>query len=118
MDVAIVDTPWNGVWQSMKIAALAEAHYAQVAPHMYCGPVVGAANAQLAACSPNFLVLEGILEWGGFHAELLRRPPAWEDGYLHVPDEPGLGVELNAEVALAHPYEDGALHLSPADEPL
>ena len=62
--------------RAKKIAGLAEAHYAQIAPHLYCGPIVGAANIQLAACSPNFLVLEGILDWGGFHAELLRRRSA------------------------------------------
>ncbi len=108
----------GGILEGKKIAALAEAHYAQIAPHLYCGPVVGAANVQLAACSPNFLVLEGILDWGGFHADLLRRPIAWEDGYVIPPTEPGLGVELDEDVAAAHPYDGPELHLSPADVPL
>ena len=108
----------GGILEGKKIAALAEAHYAQIAPHLYCGPVVGAANIQLAACSANFLVLEGILDWGGFHAEILRRPIAWEDGYVIPPTEPGLGVELDEDVAAAHPYEGRELHLTPADEPL
>ena len=108
----------GGILEGKKIAALAEAHYAQIAPHLYCGPVVGAANIQLAACSPNFLVLEGILDWGGFHAEILRRPVAWEDGYVVPSTEPGLGVELDEEVAAAHPYEGRELHLSPAEAPL
>ena len=108
----------GGILEGKKIAALAEAHYAQVAPHLYCGPVVGAANIQLATCSPNFLVLEGILDWGGFHAEILRCPIAWEDGYVLPSTEPGLGVELDEQVALAHPYEGRELHLTPADEPL
>ena len=98
----------GGILEGKKIAALAEAHYAQIAPHLYCGPVVGAANIQLAACSPNFLVLEGILDWGGFHADILRRPIAWEDGYVVPSTEPGLGVELDEEVAAAHPYEGGS----------
>ena len=51
----------GGILEAKKIAAMAEAHYAQIAPHLYSGPVLGAANIQLAACSPNFLVLEGIL---------------------------------------------------------
>ena len=108
----------GGILEGKKIAALAEAHYAQIAPHLYCGPVVGAANIQLAACSANFLVLEGILDWGGFHAEILRRPVAWEDGYVVPSTEPGLGVELDEEVAAAHPYEGRELHLSPAETPL
>jgi galactonate dehydratase len=107
----------GGILEGKKIAALAEVHYAQIAPHLYCGPVVGAANIQLATCSPNFLVLEGILDWGGFHAEILRRPIAWEEGYVIPPTDPGLGVELDEEVALAHPYVGRELHLTPADEP-
>ncbi|HEY5873234.1 MAG TPA: enolase C-terminal domain-like protein, partial [Gaiellaceae bacterium] len=108
----------GGVLEAKKIAGMAEAHYAQIAPHLYCGPVVGAANIQLAACSPNFLVLEGIGRWDGFHAEILRRPIQWEDGYVIPPTEPGLGVELDEEVALGHPYGGGDLHLTPADEPV
>lgn len=108
----------GGILEGKKIAALAEAQYAQIAPHLYCGPVVGAANVQLAACSPNFLVLEGILDWGGFHAEILRRPIAWEDGYVIPPTEPGLGVELDEEVAAANPYDGRDLHLSPVEAPL
>jgi 2-dehydro-3-deoxyphosphogalactonate aldolase len=108
----------GGLLEAKKIAGMAEASYAQIAPHLYCGPVVGAANIQLAACSPNFLVLEGILDWGGFHAELLVRPIRWEDGYVVPPEEPGLGVELNEEVAARHPYEGDELHLSPLDTPV
>ena len=103
----------GGLLEGKKIAALAETYYAQIAPHLYCGPVVGAANAQLAACTPNFLVLEGIGEWGGFHAELLRTPLQFEDGHLLVPMAPGIGVELDEEVALRHPYEGDELHLEP-----
>jgi 2-dehydro-3-deoxyphosphogalactonate aldolase len=106
----------GGLLEGKKIAALAEVHYAQIAPHLYSGPVLGAANIQLAACSPNFLVLEGILDWGGFHAELLRRPVAWEDGYVIPSAEPGLGVELDEEVAARHPYDGDGLHLTPLDE--
>lgn len=108
----------GGLLEAKKIAALAEAHYAQIAPHLYCGPVVGAANIQLAACSPNFLILESIQQWGGFHARLLKNPIRWEDGYVIPPDAPGLGVELDEAVALAHPYTGTALHLEMASTPL
>lgn len=108
----------GGLLEAKKIAGLAEAHYAQIAPHLYCGPIVGAANIQLAACSPNFLLLEGILDWSGFHAELLVEPIRWEDGHVIPPDRPGLGVELNEEVAASHPYEGDELHLSPLDTPV
>jgi galactonate dehydratase len=109
----------GGLLEAKKIAALAEVHYAQIAPHLYCGPVVGAANIQIATCSPNFLILEGIQRWGGFHAEILKTPIQWDQGYVIPPTEPGLGVELNESVALKHPYMDnGALHLEMANRPL
>jgi len=109
----------GGLLEAKKIAALAEVHYAQIAPHLYCGPVVGAANIQIAACSPNFLILESILRWEGFHAELLLKPIVWEDGYIIPPAAPGLGVELNEAVALAHAYGgDTPLHLEMVDRPL
>ncbi len=108
----------GGLLEGKKIAGMAEAHYAQIAPHLYSGPVLGAANIQLAACSPNFLLLEGILDWGGFHAEILRRPIVWEDGYVIPPVEPGLGIELDEDVAAAHPYTGDELHLTPAEDPL
>jgi galactonate dehydratase len=109
----------GGLLEAKKIAALAEVHYAQIAPHLYCGPVVGAANIQIATCSPNFLILEGIQQWGGFHAEILKTPIQWDSGYVIPPAAPGLGVELNESVALKHPYvETGALHLEMANRPL
>lgn len=108
----------GGILEAKKIAALAEVHHAQIAPHLYCGPIVGAANIQLAACSPNFLILEGIERWQGFHAEILRKPVRWEEGYVITPNEPGLGIELDEEVALKNPYTATALHLEMAGEPV
>ena len=109
----------GGLLEAKKIAGMAEAHYAQIAPHLYCGPVVGAANIQLAACIPNFLILESIERWGGFHAQLLKVPIRWEEGYVIPPTAPGLGIELDEAVALAHPYAaDGPLHLEMADHPI
>ena len=109
----------GGLLEAKKVAALAEVHYAQIAPHLYCGPVVGAANIQIAACSPNFLILEGIQQWGGFHADILKKPIRWEEGYVIPSTEPGLGVELDEAVALAHPYPaTGGLHLEMIDRPL
>jgi galactonate dehydratase len=107
----------GGILEAKKIAALAEVRHVQIAPHLYCGPVVGAANIQLATCSPNFLILEGIERWQGLHAQLLRKPIRWEEGYVIPPTEPGLGVELDEAVALAHPYSGEALHLEMAGEP-
>jgi len=108
----------GGILEAKKIAGMAETHYAQIAPHLYCGPIEGAANIQLAACSPNFLILESIQTWGGFYADLLKRPVQWEDGYVIPPNGPGLGVELDETVADANPYTGDGLHLEMSDEPL
>lgn len=108
----------GGLLEAKKIAGMAETHYASIAPHLYCGPIVGAANIQIAACSPNFLILESILTWGGFHADILTKPVRWEDGYVIPPAEPGLGVELNEAVAEAHPYTGDMLHLEMQDSPI
>ncbi len=108
----------GGLLEAKKIAGMAEVHHAQIAPHLYCGPVVGAANIQLATCSPNFLILEGIEQWGGFHAEILKTPIRWEEGYVLPPTEPGLGVELDEEVAARHPYTGTMLHLDMTGYPV
>ena len=103
----------GGLLEAKKIAGMAETFYAQIAPHLYCGPVVGAANVQISACSPNFLILESIEQWGGFHARILKKGIRWQEGYVIPPTEPGLGVELDEAVALAHPYKGKDLHLVP-----
>ena len=106
----------GGILEAKKIAAMAEASYAVMAPHLYCGPIEGAANVQFATSIPNFLILESIEDWSGFHADVLTRPMRWEDGYVIPPTEPGLGVELNEDVARAHPYTGDALHLGMESE--
>ena len=90
--------------------------YAQIAPHLYCGPIEGAANIQLATCTPNFLILESIQTWGGFHGEILLKPVQWQDGYVIPSTEPGLGVELNEAIAQANPYTGKQLHLEMKEE--
>ena len=107
----------GGILEGKKIAAMAETRYVQIAPHLYCGPIVAAANIQLAACIPNFLILESIGRMDGFHAELLKTPLRWEDGYILPPTAPGLGVELNDDVVAAHPWQGDRLHLEMGDAP-
>jgi galactonate dehydratase len=108
----------GGILAGKKIAAIAAAAGCQIAPHLYSGPILGAANIQLAATLPNFLVLEGIGDWSGFHAQLLTTPIRWEDGHIIPSTEPGLGTALDEETARAHPYEGPDLHLSMVDDPV
>ncbi len=96
----------NGILESKKIAGMAEAYYAQIAPWMYCGPVSGAASIQLDVCSPNFLIQEGIETWGGFAAEILREPIRWEKGYIFPSAAPGLGVVPDERVLERYPFHE------------
>ncbi len=108
----------GGILEAKKIAGMAEAHYAQIAPHLYCGPVEAAANIQIGTCSPNFLIQESIETFGGFHAEILKKPIQWQDGYIIPPTDPGLGVELDEAVAAAHPYSGNEVFPDMVDRPL
>ncbi|MCY4142450.1 MAG: mandelate racemase/muconate lactonizing enzyme family protein [Gammaproteobacteria bacterium] len=94
----------GGILEARKIAGMAEAYYAQIAPHLYCGPVEAAANIQVDTCSPNFLIQESIGRFDGFHAQILEKPIQWEGGYIIPPTEPGLGIVLDENVAIAHSY--------------
>lgn len=94
----------GGILEAKKIAGMAEAYYAQIAPHLYAGPVEAMANIQVDTCSPNFLIQESIQTWGGFHADLLIERIQWEGGYIIPPTKPGLGIELNMDVVKANPY--------------
>jgi L-alanine-DL-glutamate epimerase-like enolase superfamily enzyme len=96
---------------------MAEGANAQVAPHLYAGPIAWAAGAQLAASIPNFLLLETIGVGDGFHAALVDRPLEWDDGYVRLPDRPGIGVDLDEATARAHPRTGARLHLEMSSEP-
>lgn len=108
----------GGLMEAKKIAAMAESCYVQLAPHLYCGPAVFFANAHLSTASPNFLILETIENFSGFYANLLKSKHQWQDGYLYLSDEPGLGVELDEELALAHIYQGDQLHLEMVNDPI
>lgn len=102
----------GGILEAKKIAALAETYYAEVAPHLYNGPIGAAASIQLATATPNFLIQESIETWGGFYADILHQPIRWEQGYIIPPTSPGLGIEVNWDVVAAHsPYTGERLHL-------
>jgi len=107
----------GGIWETRKIATMAEQFNAQIAPHIYCGPIAHAAAAHLAFSLPNFLILETIRT--EFHDAMLKSPLPWEDGYMLLPAEPGLGIELDETVIEAHAAQSGGrLHLEMCQTPL
>ncbi len=92
----------GGILEAKKIAGMAEAHYLQVSPHVWDGPIIAAASVQIAACCPNFIIMESIADMQGFHAELLEDPIEWNRGYITPSTRPGIGHDLNEAVARKH----------------
>ena len=86
----------GGITEVRLIAGMAEAYYASIAPHNPLGPISLAAGIQIAASIPNFLCQEQVSLGEGY----LRKPFQVENGYILLPDGPGLGIELD-ENALA-----------------
>ena len=94
----------GGITPSKKIAAIAEAHYVGIVPHNPLGPVSTAACLQLDACIPNFSIQEfpSFYEQGD-EGKMLKQPLIVEDGYLIIPDAPGIGIELIDDVTEKFP---------------
>jgi L-alanine-DL-glutamate epimerase-like enolase superfamily enzyme len=103
MDVAIVDTPWNGVWQSMKIAAAAEAHEVNVACHNFYGHLCTMMNAHFCAAIPNLRIMEVDIDRIAWDHELFSHVPEYQDGHLVIPDRPGWGTEPIEAAMLKYP---------------
>ena len=93
----------GGITEAKKIASIAEAHYAMIAPHMYCGPIAAASAIQIDTCSPNFLIQEA--NQGPLHKIIFKEPLVFEKGYIIPPTGPGLGIEFDEDVLKAHLIE-------------
>ena len=105
----------GGIWEMKKVAAMAEVYNAQMAPHLYAGPIEWAANIQLAASIPNILMCECIET--PFHDQLIKSSIKVEDGYITPPTTSGLGIDVDEALARAHPYTDSGLHLEMQEAP-
>jgi galactonate dehydratase len=105
----------GGIWEMKKVAAMAEVYNAQMAPHLYAGPIEWAANIQYAASIPNILMCECIET--PFHDQLIKGSIRVEDGFITPPTAPGLGIDVDEALARAHPYIDDGLHLEMQEVP-
>jgi L-alanine-DL-glutamate epimerase-like enolase superfamily enzyme len=103
VDVAIIDTPWNGVAESVKIAAMADAYEVNVAPHNFYGPLATLMNAHFCAVVPNLRIMEidpDVVPW---YEDLVTVKPVIRDGHLLLPSGPGWGTEIDEATVRAHP---------------
>ena len=105
----------GGIWEMKKLAAIAEVFNAQMAPHLYAGPIEWAANIHLAASIPNLLIIETIET--KFHSDLIKGSIQVENGFVGAPQAPGLGIEVDEALARAHPFDGEGLHLQMQDAP-
>ncbi len=95
----------GGILEMKKIAAQAEANHIAICPHNPSGCVANAAGLQLAGCVPNFSVLETMSTDVPYRREISTEHVVFEDGMMHIPDAPGLGIDLNEAAIAEHPYQ-------------
>ena len=103
MDVAIVDVPWNGIFTSLKIAAMCEAHEINCAPHNFYGHLSSLMSAHFCAAIPNFRIMEIDIDDVPWKDDIVTAPLVIENGVLKVPCGPGWGTDLNEKEIAKHP---------------
>ena len=103
VDVAIVDVIWNGYFESLKIAAMADAYEVNCAPHNYYGHLSSAIGAHFSATIPNFAVMEIDIDSAPWRDELVTTPPTFENGDYVVSDAPGWGCDISEVGVAKHP---------------
>ena len=95
----------GGISEVRKIASMAEAHHIAVCPHNPSGPVANAATLQLAACMPNFYLLETMATDIPYRKDITTEEVRFENSEMFIPDKPGLGLDINEEEIAKYPYE-------------
>jgi len=94
----------GGYTQCKKIAALAEASFVSIFPHLMGSPVNIAAYVQFAASIPNFVLMESLNADEHVLRGIVDYPPTPVDGYFAVPDRPGIGLDIQEDVLADYPY--------------
>jgi galactonate dehydratase len=102
-DVAVVDVPWNGLWESVRIATLADAYEVNCAPHNFYGDLATLMSAHFCAAIPNFRIMEIEVDDVPWKSDLVTKAPVIENGELIVPAGPGWGADINEEALKAYP---------------
>ncbi len=102
-DVAIIDVVWNGLAESLKIAAMADVYETNVAPHNFYGHLCSAISAHFSATVPNFRIMEIDIDSAPWRDEFYDSAPVIENGELVLPMKPGWGIEVNEKAVRARP---------------
>ena len=105
----------GGIWEMKKLSAIGEVFNAQMAPHLYAGPIEWAANIHLAASIPNLLMVETIESQ--IHDQLIKGSIRVENGFILAPQKSGLGIQVDEALARANSFDGRGLHLEMQDTP-
>ncbi|GAA5219991.1 galactonate dehydratase [Membranihabitans marinus] len=113
----------GGIFEIKKIAAMAESYHIPICPHNPSGPVANAATLQLAACIPNFYLLETMSSDVPWRADISDESVVFTEGQMMIPDKPGLGIDIHIENIANHPfvrkdlrhYNDSLTEIRPSD---
>jgi galactonate dehydratase len=100
----------GGLWETKKIAAMAEAAGIGVAPHNPLGPIAGVAALHFAVSTSNHVIQEEMVGAVPWYFDVVEGPIRMIDGFWQVPDAPGLGIEVNEKECARHPFEQEAPH--------
>jgi galactonate dehydratase len=108
-DTAIVDVVWNGFYESLKIAAMADVYEVNVAPHNFYGHLASAISAHFCASVPNFRIMEIDIDSVKWRDEFTTHAPTIEDGDYVLPTGPGWGVDVNEAAVRARPPKSASV---------
>ncbi len=103
MDVPIIDVPWNGLGEAVKIAAMADVYEMNVAPHNFYGHLCTMHSAHFCASIPNLRIMEIDIDSAPWRDEFVTVVPVIEDGELVLPTTPGWGMDINEKAVRARP---------------
>ena len=109
MDSVIIDVPWNGLAESLKIAAMADAYEVNVAPHNFYSPLATMMSMHLCAVAPNVRIMEMDVDQAPWVDDLVTVKPEIRDGCVQLPTGVGWGTEVNEAAVRAHPAQGAAL---------
>jgi galactonate dehydratase len=106
VDVAVIDPMWNGLGESVRMAALAEAFGVNVASHLFSGALATAMSAHFCAVVPNLRIMEVDLDRAPWQDSLFKGAVEIRDGFAAVPESPGWGVQPDEAALALHPQQD------------
>lgn len=105
VDIIQPDACHVGGLEAMKaIIAIAHANYVPVAPHNPMGPVANAMNIHLAAALEGIFIMETMMSDVPWRKEICDEELLFSDGYMHIGERPGLGIDIDEDRCREHPY--------------